>query len=144
MHVSWGFRSGYERLAQVATPAEVHAYRQDLIDYCAPGGGFFLGGECKVPWDSKPENIRAMIYAAERHGRYYGDPREEPVGSTAGGRGLLAGIRTGLNPPTREEVDLATARWLFGENAEKMMRHAPWSFVLIKLMWQRGEEPWKN
>ena len=55
---------------------------------------------------------------------------------------MLAEIKAGLNPPTKEEVDQAKAKWLFGAAAEKMMRHAPWSFVLIKLMWQKGAEPW--
>lgn len=57
---------------------------------------------------------------------------------------MLEETRRGLRPPTREERDRATARWLFGKNAEKMMRCAPRSFVLIKLMWKKGEEPWKN
>ncbi len=57
---------------------------------------------------------------------------------------LLAEIKAGLKPPTKEEIDQVTARWLFGNNAEKMMRHAPWSFVLIKLMWKKGEEPWAS
>jgi hypothetical protein len=125
------------------TPDDVDAYCKDLIDYCAPGGGFFLGGECEVPWDSKVENIRAMMDAAEKYGRYYGDPNTpEPVGITDHSRALLAEIKAGLRPPTREELDAVTARWLFGERADKMMRYAPWSFVLTKLMWQEGEEPW--
>ncbi len=59
-------------------------------------------------------------------------------------KALLAEIKAGLKPPTKDEVDQVTARWLFGQNAEKMMRHAPWSFVLIKLMWKKGEEPWAS
>lgn len=55
---------------------------------------------------------------------------------------MLNAIKAGLNPPTQDEIDLIKARWLFGAAAEKMMRHAPWSFVLTKLMWQKGEEPW--
>jgi nucleotide-binding universal stress UspA family protein len=57
---------------------------------------------------------------------------------------ILERVRRGLEPPTREEFDRATAKWLFGSNAEKMMRHAPWSFVLMKLMWKKGEEPWQS
>jgi len=52
------------------TPEEVDAYCKQLIDDCAEGGGFFLGGECEVPWDSKPENIRAMIQAADKYNPY--------------------------------------------------------------------------
>jgi hypothetical protein len=57
---------------------------------------------------------------------------------------MLAEIKAGLNPPSKAEMDRVTAQWLFGENAEKMMRYAPWSFVLTKLMWKKGEEPWDN
>ncbi len=57
---------------------------------------------------------------------------------------LLDEIKAGLQPPSKEELDQVTARWLFGKQADKMMRHAPWSFVLTKLMWQVGEEPWEG
>ncbi len=57
---------------------------------------------------------------------------------------ILEGIREGLQPPTDEDCDQVKARWLFGERAEKMMAHAPWSFALIKLMWKEGEEPWAD
>jgi uroporphyrinogen-III decarboxylase len=46
---------------------EVDQYCKQLIEDCADGGGFILGSECEVPWDSKPENIRAMIKAAKKY-----------------------------------------------------------------------------
>jgi hypothetical protein len=49
---------------------EVDGYCRQLIEDCAPGGGFILEAECEVPWDSKPENIRAMIRAAEKYNPY--------------------------------------------------------------------------
>ena len=57
---------------------------------------------------------------------------------------MLAEIKAGLKPPSKEELDQVTAKWLFGTYSDKMMRHAPWSFVLTKLMWQKGEGPWDN
>ena len=57
---------------------------------------------------------------------------------------ILEEVKQGLKPPTDEEIDQVTAKWLFGKNAEKMMKHAPWSFVLMKLMWKKGEEPWEK
>jgi len=57
---------------------------------------------------------------------------------------ILAEIKAGLKPPTEEELNETTAKWLFGKRAEKMMKHAPWSFVLTKLMWKKGEEPWES
>jgi hypothetical protein len=52
------------------TPEEVDAYCRQLIEDCAPGGGYILGSECEVPWDARPENIRAMLKAAEKYGVY--------------------------------------------------------------------------
>jgi hypothetical protein len=49
-----------------------------------------------------------------------------------------------LDPPTEEELNQAIAKLLFGKNAEKMLEHAPWSFLLTKLMWVKGEEPWES
>jgi uroporphyrinogen-III decarboxylase len=46
---------------------EVDAYCKQLIEDCAEGGGFILGSECEVPWDSKPENIRTIIEAARKY-----------------------------------------------------------------------------
>ena len=57
---------------------------------------------------------------------------------------ILEETRKGLNPPTKEEVDHAYAKWLFGSNADKIMAHAPWSFVLLRVMWKKGEEPWEE
>lgn len=57
---------------------------------------------------------------------------------------MLAEIQAGLKPPSKEELDQVTAQWLFGSYADKMMRRAPWSFVLTKLMWQKGEAPWER
>jgi hypothetical protein len=57
---------------------------------------------------------------------------------------MLEDIKSGLKPPTDDEMNRVTAKWLFGKNAEKMMKYAPWSFVLLKLMWKKGEEPWEN
>ena len=57
---------------------------------------------------------------------------------------MIDEIKAGLKPPTEEEFNQVTAKWLFGRAAEKMMKYAPWSFVLMKLMWKKGEEPWEN
>lgn len=51
-------------------PGDVDARCRQLIEDCAPGGGYILGSECEVPWDAKPENVRAMIAAAGKYGVY--------------------------------------------------------------------------
>lgn len=57
---------------------------------------------------------------------------------------LLDQLKERLDPPSEEELNQAIAKLLFGKNAEKMLEHAPWSFLLTKLMWVKGEEPWEN
>jgi len=59
-------------------------------------------------------------------------------------RRILERTKKGLRPPSQSELDHAMAKWLFGENADKIMARAPWSFVLLKLMWKKGEEPWEE
>lgn len=56
----------------------------------------------------------------------------------------LAEVRGRLRPPTEAEYNEATARWLFGKNGDLMLKYAPFSFVLTKLMWRKGEEPWAS
>jgi len=57
---------------------------------------------------------------------------------------MLGQLKERLDPPTNEELDQITAKWLFGKNAEKMLKFAPWSLLLLKLMWKKGEEPWES
>jgi hypothetical protein len=57
---------------------------------------------------------------------------------------LLKEVAAHLNPPSEKELNEIIAKWLFGENADKMLLYAPWSFILLKLMWVKGEEPWRS
>jgi hypothetical protein len=59
-------------------------------------------------------------------------------------RQILEETKRGLKPPTDEEMNKVTANWLFGKYARKMLRYAPWSFVLLKILWKKGEGPWEN
>ena len=55
---------------------------------------------------------------------------------------ILEDVRRGLKPPTDEEVNSVIAKRMFGKYADKMLKYAPWSFLLLKVMWKKGEEPW--
>ena len=61
-----------------------------------------------------------------------------------GVRKILEKTKQELKPSTDEEVNEVTAKWLFGKHAPKMLQYAPWSFILLKIMWKKGEEPWKT
>jgi uroporphyrinogen-III decarboxylase len=51
------------------TPAQVREYCRKLIQDCAPGGGYILGGGASVD-NGKIENFKAMMEAAKEYGKY--------------------------------------------------------------------------
>lgn len=51
------------------TPEDIDKYCKDLIELCAPGGGFFLAPGAVVD-QSKPENFHAFIQSTKKYGVY--------------------------------------------------------------------------
>ena len=51
------------------TAQEVKKYCRDLIETCAPGGGYILSGGASAT-EARPENLRAMMEAAREYGIY--------------------------------------------------------------------------
>jgi hypothetical protein len=56
-------------ILQAGTPDEVDAYCKKLIEVVGKDGGFILGAGSAIDY-AKPENIRAMIEAAKKYGKY--------------------------------------------------------------------------
>jgi uroporphyrinogen-III decarboxylase len=56
-------------LLRTGTPAAVKAYCRRLIEDCAGGGGFILTGGASID-KGNPDNLRAMMAAAEEYGVY--------------------------------------------------------------------------
>lgn len=52
------------------TPAEVEQKCREIIEAGMEGGGFMLAPGCEITIDVPPENIEAMVRAAEKYGRY--------------------------------------------------------------------------
>lgn len=52
------------------TPRDVEEESMRCIRDAGTGGGFILSADCVVPRDTPPENVEAMVRAAERYGRY--------------------------------------------------------------------------
>lgn len=57
-------------LLVLGTPDEVRRCCADLLDRCAPGGGFIMAGALGIPDNAKPANVRAMIDYTIEHGEY--------------------------------------------------------------------------
>lgn len=52
------------------TPLEVEQKCREIIEVSMTGGGFMLAPGCEITIDVPPENIEAMVRAADRYGRY--------------------------------------------------------------------------
>ncbi|MEW6441873.1 MAG: uroporphyrinogen decarboxylase family protein [bacterium] len=49
---------------------EVDEYCHRLIEEVGRGGGFILAAGCEVPFNARPENLRALVQSAWKHGYY--------------------------------------------------------------------------
>jgi len=52
-------------LLKLGTPKEVKRYCQRLIETVGSEGGFILANGCEIPFDAKPENVKAIVDAAK-------------------------------------------------------------------------------
>lgn len=70
----------------LGTPDEVTERTRVLCEKVGRDGGYIINGGCAIPYDTKPENYRAMLDGVVKYGRYYeGETRFE--------------IRMNPNPP---------------------------------------------
>lgn len=54
----------------LGSPQEVEEYCHRLIEEVGKGGGFILAAGCEVPYNAKPENLRALVRSVFRYGVY--------------------------------------------------------------------------
>jgi len=54
----------------VGTPEHVREKVKFLCETVGKDGGYIISGGCNIPYDTKPENYRAMIDAIMEYGRY--------------------------------------------------------------------------
>jgi len=57
-------------LMVAGTPKEVKECCHELIETCAPGGGYILAGGCTATETRNPDNFRAFMEAAKEYGTY--------------------------------------------------------------------------
>ncbi|MBI4321263.1 MAG: uroporphyrinogen decarboxylase [Chloroflexi bacterium] len=65
-----------DSLLILGTPSEVRERVKLLCETVGKDGGFIISGGCNIPYDTKPENFRAMIDAILEFGTY--DPSVKP------------------------------------------------------------------
>ena len=51
-------------------PEQVRDYCRQLIETCAPGGGYILAGGCQATETKNGDNFRVFMETAEKYGRY--------------------------------------------------------------------------
>lgn len=68
--VFWGGGADTQRVLPFASPEEVRAHVQKLIEIFAPGGGYVFCAVHNIQADVPPENIMAMYATAQLYGRY--------------------------------------------------------------------------
>jgi len=52
-------------------PQDVEMEARECIRKAAPGGGFILSSGCELPLNTPLENVRALVLAAKKYGRYH-------------------------------------------------------------------------
>jgi len=62
----------------LGTPQEMRERVKLLCETVGKDGGFIVNGGCNIPYDTKPENYRAMIDAVMEYGRYDDGRKPEP------------------------------------------------------------------
>ena len=57
-------------LLQTGTPNDVDKFCRELIETVGKDGGFMLSTSTGITNEAKPENVKAMVEAAKKYGKY--------------------------------------------------------------------------
>jgi hypothetical protein len=57
-------------MLQVSSPSEVEDFTRDLIRTCGKDGGLIICTSTGITHEAKPENVKAMLDAVKKYGRY--------------------------------------------------------------------------
>ena len=57
-------------LLQVASPSEVEEFVKNLVKTCGKDGGLVVSTSTGLTHEAKPENVKAMVEAVKKYGRY--------------------------------------------------------------------------
>lgn len=105
----------------LGTPREMRERVKLLCETVGKDGGIMINGGCNIPYDTRPENYRAMIDAILEYGRYDGGIKPKPKQAQPG-----PAVISGLNRQrmvTPWEVKLAD---LGGVQGDEALIRRPW------------------
>ena len=119
----------------LGTPDQVREHVRELCQTVGQGGGYILSGGCNFPYDTKPENFKAMIEAVMEYGCHDKSIKAKP--KTAPPAGKLEGLepRRIFIPWDVKKAELGTIRgdenlirknW---EQLENMAHSFMWQWV---------------
>lgn len=121
----------------IGTPAEIRERVKLLCETVGKDGGFIISGGCNIPYDTRPENYRAMIDAVLEFGVYDRNlkpaPRPAASGPAAGKQGRKPRMVTPWETKLAElggvkgDEDLIRRSW---EQLEVMAYSWIWQWVL--------------
>jgi hypothetical protein len=86
-----------DSLLILRNPDEVRERTKLLCETVGKDGGYIINGGCCIPYDTKPENYRAMLDAVSEYGRYHDGPTQFDIQ-------MNANPPEGWQPPPRRVV----------------------------------------
>jgi len=116
------------------TPEEMREHVKMLCETVAKDGGIIINGGCQIPYDTKPENYRAMIDAVIEYGTYDTSIKPTPKDNSQSGIKVIEPKMLTPWEVKKEELggvqgdeDLIRSSW---EMFEKMGYAWVWQWVL--------------
>lgn len=104
----------------LGTPQEMTERVKLLCETVGKGGGYMISGGCNFPYDTKPENFRAMIDAVMEYGWYDKNLKPKPKAAPAAKADIGLKIQGMITP-----WDVKLAEWGGIQGDEALIRK-PW------------------
>lgn len=105
----------------LGTPQEIRDRVKILCETVGKDGGFIISGGCNIPYDTKPENFRAMIEATIEYGTYDKSIKCVPKNPSA-----VTAVKVGLKMLTPWEIKKRELGGILGD--EDLIRR-PWEML---------------
>jgi uroporphyrinogen-III decarboxylase len=109
----------------LGTPQQVRQSVKHLCETVGKDGGYIISGGCHIPYDTKPENFRAMIDAVMEFGVYDAGIKPSP-----------RKVDTAKNHPAQLNPQTMTTPW---QVRKEELGDIPGEETIIRQSWERFE-----